>query len=83
MRTLRTTINTIHGIRYLFAGSFATPRRHRGKLRRWPEDASVPESDIREILDAWAAQQNVAWRLARVLAWTALARGLWSTLGRV
>ena len=83
MKTLQRAVNAICGIRYLFAGRFATPRRHRGKLRRWPEDTTIPEADIRDILEAWTEQQEVAWTLARVLAWAALVRGLWSALGRV
>lgn len=80
MRTLRTAIDTAHGFRFLFGGSFATPRRHRGKLARWPEDTSIPEHEIREILDSWATQQNVAWRCARLLAWTSLLRAAWGAL---
>lgn len=58
-----------YGVRFLFGGRFKTPSKHRGKLSAWPD---APEADIREVLDHWAAQQRVAWAIARTLAWASL-----------
>ncbi len=74
--------NVAHGIAHLFGAGFATPRRHRGKLRRWDQGEDVPEKDVREILDAWGQQQDVSWKLARALAWGALAGAVWSWAGK-
>lgn len=77
MRVRPHALTFASAVRYLLGGEFTTPRRHRGKLARWPYDTSIAENDIREVLDGWTAQQTIAWRIARGLAWSTLLRGLW------
>lgn len=68
MRVRYRLFDLLFGVCHLFSGRFKTPAKHHGKIKDWP-DPSVPDSDIREILDHWAAQQSIAWGIARCLAW--------------